>query len=226
MLSENSRDVTQCWSWPYCPLLQSKNHIFSGHPWLCFSLFLLYLSLLMRTWKSLFWKKNKSLKSTLNFKVCPCNQTHQISGLISANNISLWVTFYLESEIPILAKIDLIRPYLSIGSRKNVQKSVFSWFKINNGTPKFLCCLVNHQEMSHNFVKLHFRDAPHPVSYEYMWWQKLYANRALLSPCHLIFNFLLKIASDSHQVQWVDSSKPRNDAKNLTLLNKSFNVIK
>ena len=168
----------------------------------------------------------KSLKSTLNFKVCPCNQTHQISGLISANNISLWVTFYLESEIPILAKIDLIRPYLSIGSRKNVQKSVFSWFKINNGTPKFLCCLVNHQEMSHNFVKLHFRDAPHPVSYEYMWWQKLYANRALLSPCHLIFNFLLKIASDSHQVQWVDSSKPRNDAKNLTLLNKSFNVIK
>ena len=100
--------------------------------------------------------EKKSLKSTLNFKVCPCNQTHQISGLISANNISLWVTFYLESEIPILAKIDLIRPYLSIGSRKNVQKSVFSWFKINNGTPKFLCCLVNHQEMSHNFVKLHF----------------------------------------------------------------------
>ena len=69
-------------------------------------------------------KKTKSLKSTLNFKVCPCNQTHQISGLISANNISLWVTFDLESKIPILAKIDLIRPYLSIGSRKNVQKSV------------------------------------------------------------------------------------------------------
>ena len=110
--------------------------------------------------------------------------------------------------------------------QKKCSKKCFSWFRINNGTPKFLCCLVNHQEMSHNFVKLHFRDAPHPVSYEYMWWQKLYANRALLSPCHLIFNFLLKIASDSHQVQWGDSSKPRNDAKNLTLLNISFNVIK
>ena len=27
-------------------------------------------------------------------------------------------------------------------------------------------------------------------------------------------------------VEWVDSSKRRNDAENLTLLNKSFNVIK
>ena len=123
-----------------------------------------------------------------------CFTRQGCSGMISANNSSLtWNTKFQFWQK--LMMYGLMRPYLSIGSRKNVQKSFFSWFKIKNGTPKFLCCLVNH-----NFVKLHFRDAQ-KILYEQMWWQKLYANKALLSPCHLIINFLLKNASDSHQVQ-------------------------
>ena len=85
----------------------------------------------------------------------------------------------------------------ALGVKKPLQKIFSSWLKIKSLTSEILVYLIDFFSRGLFYVQINFGAIPDPGIHEAHLVLQFYVKILLLSPCHFISSFLLKIPSQS-----------------------------